>query len=258
MSLVEIAAQMSRQRRDGKETAKTGKKIFIISGLAIIFAAGLAVGAYYLFFNKETPVEIPVANVPQPIVFSDKKEVIRLKSEKREDLIDSIQKTAGALIPINTILSASFSLETPKNESTGQAAGKTEFLNSRRFLEILKIALPANLMQSLEENFTFGVYYFKKNNSFLIFKIRSFDLAFSGILDWEKNMANDLKDILSISIPTDQKFQDKIINNRDTRVLYDTNGNPILIYSFFSTQYLIISVDLETFNEIISRLSIPR
>ena len=180
---------------------------------------------------------------------SDKKEIIRLKSENREELADTIKKMSESPILLNTILNVSFFLEAP---------GQTGFIGIPKFLGILKITPPANFLQSLEKDFTFGVYYFKKNNPFIILKIRSFELAFSGALAWEKNMASDLKDILPISIPPNQKFQDAIIKNIDSRILHNGVNNPALIYAFFNRQYLVISPDADTFNEIIKRLSIPR
>lgn len=247
LSLAEIASQAPRGRRSEQETAKTGKNFFIIIGL--VLAAVVSIGTYYLFFKKEMPSEIATGDYPRPFVLSDKTEVIRLKSEKQKEIVGLIQKATEALIPLNTILSAPFFIETP--EQTG-------FIDSRKFLEILKITPPANFLQSLEKDFTFGVYYFKKNNPFLVFKVRSFDLAFSGALNWEKDMADDLKDVLLISSPANQKFQDAIIKNIDSRVLYNNENNPVLIYAFFNRQYLVVSVDIDTFNEIIRRLSIPR
>lgn len=247
LSLAEIVSQTQKQHRLKQATLKTGRIFFII--ILLIFIAGAAAGIYYLFFWKEAPRETANGNSPQPLIPSDKKEIIRLKSEKPEEMISLMQKTTEALIPLNTMLNVSFFLETP--EQTG-------FVGSQKFLEILKIAPPANFLQSLEKDFTFGVYYFKKNNPFLIFKVRSFDLAFSGILDWENNMADDLKDILLVSAPTNQKFQDAIIHNIDSRILYDGENNPTLIYAFFNRQYLIIGANADAFNELIRRLSIPR
>lgn len=241
-----ISAQTSSRRQFEEETPRK-RSFLIIVGLIIALITGIAFGAYYFLFKKEPPIEAPSIKPPESIIFSEQKETIQLKSEQKKELIDSIRKTHETPIALNTILTTSFLLENSK-----------EYTTSRRFFEILGIAPPSNLTQALDDNFTFGVYYFKKNNPFLILKIHSLDLALSGALSWEKNMANSLKDVLPISIPENQNFRDKTISNRDARILYDANNNPVLIYALSNQQYLIISTDLDTFNEVIRRLSSPR
>lgn len=248
LTLTDIASQMSRQRRLNEETIQTSKA-FLLAGGIVLLVAGLAAAGWF-FFKKEKSPETSVFEPPKSLVFSDKRQIITLKSESRLQLINLIQKTLDSAIALNTILDIPILLESPQAK---------EFLKARRFFEVLEIEPPSNFTQSLEGNFTLGVFYFKKNSPFLILKIRSFDLALAGALDWEKNMARDLKEILSIqNVPaTENRFQDKIIKNRDARILYDPDNNPVLIYAFFNKQYLVITVDFDTFEEILRRFAIP-
>lgn len=194
--------------------------------------------------TSSQPTPLPV----KPLVSSDKQQTITLKSTSRKELLASSQKILESSLFHGTVLYLPFFLETEEEKT---------FLGAQKFLEILDIQPPDNFLQSLEEPFTFGVFSLKKNTPFLIFKIRSFDLGFGGILSWERGMARDLAEILSIkNIPkTSQKFQDKTFKNRDIRILNDDSNNLVLLYTFINRQYLVLTTDFDTLEEIFQRFS---
>ncbi len=257
MSLIDVAAEISKHRRFDEETTQTKKTLLLAAGI-FLFVAGLGIGTWLVLKESQPGQTGSVLKTPKSLIFSDKQKIITLKSESRSELTSLIQQALDSLIDLNTILDLPISLEIPKDEPTGQAKEKKEFLTAQRFLEILGITPPANLTQSLDGPFTLGVFYLKKNSPFLIFQIRSFDLGKSGALSWEKNIARDLKEIMRVPTlpPETRHFQDKLIKNRDVRVLYDDADNPALIYAFFGKNYLIIASDSDTFEEIIRRFNI--
>ena len=73
-------------------------------------------------------------------------------------------------------------------------------------------------------------------------------------------MFNDLKIVFGDkeANPNPDGFEDREIKNTDTRILYDTEGNPVLIYAFFNRKYLIITTGEPALKEIIRRLSSVR
>lgn len=163
--------------------------------------------------------------------------------------MDVIQKSMETSVEPNSVLSVSFLLQTdPK-----------EYIQAVNFFDILEINLPINLNQSLSGRFTFGIFNNQKQNQpFLILEVSSFDLAFSGMLEWEKNMAKNLKEVLQIQNVSiaNQKFQDKIIKNQNARILYDASNNPVIIYAILKGKYIAISKDMDTFEEIVNRFPV--
>lgn len=243
--MAEIAAASTNRRRF-EEKAPVNKNIYFLAGVILAAAAGLAVAGWFIFF-RPAGVKEAASQAPKPLVFSEKQEKIVISSESRPELINASQNAFKSPIAINTILDIPV--------LSGPAGGQN-FIQARKFFSILKIFPPADFVQSLEGPFDLGVFYFRKNTPFLVFKIRSFDLAFAGMLEWEKNMPGDLKEILLISNApaSSEKFQDKIIANRDSRVLYNASGTPAIIYGFSGKQYLVVTGDTDTFEEIFRRL----
>jgi hypothetical protein len=248
MSFADIAAAASKRRRLG-ETESQSKKILFLTGI-ILLIAGLAAAGWLFFFKEKPAPNETILQPPRPPILSENQQIIDLKSEKRSELIDAIQTAAETDIGPGTILNFPFLLE---------ANGTKEYIQAKKFFGILGINLPINLNQSLEDSFTFGVFNNQiQNEPFLILKINSFDFAFSGVLDWEKNMAGDLKEIMSIENipPPNKKFEDKVIKNWDARILYDDSNNAVIGYAFVKSQYLVITADISTLEEIIRRFSL--
>ncbi len=95
---------------------------------------------------------------------------------------------------------------------------------------------------------------------FLIIKLDSFENAFAGMLEWEKNIAEDIgplfatREILA-QIPAGTAFSDITERNKDSRVIKTEDGQTALLYSFFNDDTLIITDNLETLHVIIDRLT---
>jgi len=104
----------------------------------------------------------------------------------------------------------------------------------------------------------------KKTNLFLIIKIKNYNLAYAGMLEWEKTIIYDLFTFFRINIKGDNNkllnkpFQDVIIKNKDIRVLYNEEGIGVFFYLFSNRKTLIISDSQNAIKEIITRLLIQK
>ena len=247
MSLVDIVAEATKQRRFDDNIPERSKKTAIL-GVGILFLIGaMAIGGW-LFLKKEkvSPVETSL-ETPKPLILSEETKIIIINLESKTHLINLVQDSLNAAIPLNAIRYLPILLKTKEKE---------EYLDAKNFLNILGANPPANFIQSLDGPFTLGVFYLKRNSPILIFKIRSFDLAFSGALNWEKNMARDLREVILIKkLPASYNFQDKTIKNHDVRVLYDESAKPVLMYSFINKEKLVITADSESLEKIFGRLA---
>ncbi|HEY4528256.1 MAG TPA: hypothetical protein VJJ48_00310 [Candidatus Paceibacterota bacterium] len=112
------------------------------------------------------------------------------------------------------------------------------------FLKVLQIEAPGNLVRALESEFMLGSV---GNKFFLIFKVKSFENAFAGMLAAEEEVVK--------SIGSQSVFRDVVFRNKDTRVLYDPSGKPLFLYSFLEKDYLVITEDPDTLSTIIERLT---
>ncbi len=247
ISLAEIAAQTARQRYSDEESGRS-KRFFILATIFVLFIAGLGFGGWHVFLREKPASEETAFQTPKPIIVSEKQEIITLKSEKHSDLVSSMQRKLDSPIALNTVLDIQVLLETPD---------KKEFLKTGSFFSILEITPPADITQALEGSFGLGVYYLKKNVPFLILKIHSLELATAGMFEWEKKLSSDLAPVLLIKnkAAIGKKFQDGVLKNHDVRILYDASNNPIIAYTFINAEYLLITIDSDTIEEIFRRFS---
>jgi hypothetical protein len=99
----------------------------------------------------------------------------------------------------------------------------------------------------------------EKDATFILYKLDSFDNAYAGMLDWEKNLADDLLPFFHnsetvASVPSNAAWQDVTIRNKDARKLADASGKTELIYSFYNQNLLIITANEDALRSILTAL----
>lgn len=124
------------------------------------------------------------------------------------------------------------------------SGGPTDFFKS------INANPPQELIEALNNRFMLAKFYLTKDWPILIFKIDSYESAFSGMLKWEKSIGKDLEGVFNSGNGGD--FSDKEIQNHDTRV------SSTLIYSFVNQDYLVIVQDEEPLKEVFHRFSSPQ
>ena len=152
-------------------------------------------------------------------------------------------------------------------------------LTITQFFEKIRYSGDEAFLRSLDTIYAFGFYSIPNNKfeTYLLIKINNFDLAFKSILDWEKYMIVDLKDIFignnesnAITSTTTEKkyskkntnvFVDKVLKNYDVREYINNENNEDIIYGFINNKYLLITSGESSFIDIKDRLlkeNIPR
>lgn len=144
---------------------------------------------------------------------------------------------------------------------------KEERLSIDNFFLLLGTRVPPPLVRSLGTDYALAVHSFNGNEGVLVTDVESFDQAFAGMLSWEESMEIDLEFMTlgkstftgtsTESIPGTRsgEFIDRLIQNRDTRILYDNQGNVKLLYSFPNSQTLVITTNRDTFIRTLDRLN---
>jgi len=243
VSLVDIAAEEAKKRGlrpdEGNGKIPFKKIILIIIGAFVVIGLGLA-GSW--FFTKNQQEEQATQLLAQPILAADDQIEVSLDLEEPQKFLNNLQNAIGSQIRLNHLLNIFVALD------------------SGEFLRMIGANPPQDFLYSLDSKFMLAKFYFAKDWPILVFKIRDYDSAFAGIIKWERFMAMDLQGLFpSPNLNnTNNFFEDKVIQNHDTRILNDKDGNSVLIYSFINRNYLVLTTNEEPLKEIFRRFSLPQ
>lgn len=227
---------------------------FALIGAAILLVGAGIIGGTIAFIRSRHP-DIPptVPNLPR-LLLADKVLRIPIDGKNADTIRRELNKILATPIPLSEVTEVSF---------TSKADGTERAVQSTAFFETLALGAPGTLTRSLDDAFTIGAHGFRKNERFLVVKVRYFQNAFGALLDWEKTMPDDLRPLFP-SIPPPEallpgevsrrRFEDSVIRNRDTRILRDENGSAILLYTFPDPKTLVFTTSEETLAEVTKRL----
>ncbi len=239
------------------------KLIFLLIGSLILIALSGLIG-WYAYKGYMTKTALPVVEqTPNRLLSSGSEVRISADNLSREAFILGVgseatkKMTNGAVVQIQL------------NKKT---ATTTTVITTHDLLNILESRAPGSLIRSLNPVFMLGLLGGEtvstnststnrtSNHVFLLIKLNSFDNAFPGMLEWEKNMRDDIlpifasPEILATTSPS-AIFSDITIQNKDARILKDSTGQTVLLYSFFDNNMLIITDNEMSLRAIISKLN---
>lgn len=228
---------------------------YLLMGSLVLFVLG-GVGAWYGYqeFVRRTVAPI-VAGPANRFISPSTSTNLDLANLSREMLIThlidaTINIPDGELRHINL------------RKAQASTTGTPTMLKTDEFLKILQSRAPGILVRALNPLFMFGALGTNSTttraSTFLIIKLDSFDNAFAGMLEWEQNMNQDIGVIFSTApllqtLPAGTTFTDLTDRNKDMRIL-SLAGEPIMLYSFFEGNMLIITDRLETMRTIVEQL----
>lgn len=243
---------------------------FIIVGLIFLSAAGVALYVVYDRFNAT--VAIP-ESTPAPFIPVDGTTDFALgaSSLQRTPLMNELESARqnnplslgliGRLIAYKTI--------------EGEEGDTYSPLTLEELLPTLAPNVPAELMRTLTGTFLLGVHTYDGSQAFLLLEVDSYEGAFAGMLAWERAMRGDLlplfnreprprlpeEEIATSSVGTVPQliqtgFSDKILENRDARVILSTSGDILLLWAPLTQNLFVVTTNEYTLREIISRLGL--
>jgi hypothetical protein len=263
ISVIKVAlAEQNKKAREELYRKAEGtpvNKIFWFIG-GIILIAGALYGSTFLI-NKKDKINIPVKIVKEEAMISyDEVSTIILGDSNK--LLDKIKNVIKEKSSIDNNSSIKYILILKEVSDVKQKIEPKELFSN------LKFTAPSALVRSLSNNYMVGTY--TKNSSsdsepmnqklFIILQSNDYEFTYAGMLDWEKTLAGDMIDLFELNT-TDTKnklneriWKDLIINNKDSRVLYNEENKPILYYIFADQNNLIIADNQDTIKEILSKL----
>ncbi len=241
--------------------------VVIVSSILLVFiGVGLSYGAYLLITNRAEEGKKPLILSRTLIVVEAQKQIplILLSEQEIRDAITREIDTAN--LPLNNIEGIYFVkklLPLKSRVETDLSRAQQGALGIREIFFIVKNNIPPNLLRAMEDqDFLFGIHSLGANRPFFVITVESFENAFAGMLKWESFMFDDLASLFSLDVSStqfiDRLFEDVVIKNRDARILKDSEGNIVLIYSFIDKETLVIATNEETFDEVVNRLKTPK
>jgi len=186
VSSVTIAAAEEKRRRFSGQTKEpqTARSVvsgfsFIVAGLLLLCVAGSAL--FYVYYLR----------APLPI------------SSNEEGLLIAVDEILP--VPIKTLSRGSMMQELVRASETKLAKGlaaqlvptQEKALQAKTFFEALIPSMPAQLMRTLESQFTLGVHFHDSNQPFLLLRVDSYQTGYAGMLAWEQTMAQDLSPLFA-------------------------------------------------------------
>lgn len=256
---VALAEQNKHEREDLYRQAEgtPTKKIFWVIGGLILIASAIY-GIYFLSNKKEVNNTVVPIIKEETLISYDNINSITIK--ENESLIEKInveRKETG--LAANSGLIKYISINKDTN-------GVKEKIGARELFSIIESSAPSSLIRSISDSFMFGLYTEEKTNDnpglFVILETNDFNFTYAGMLEWEKTMASDMYDLFKLKTKesklkvSERVWKDIFINNKDARVLYNEDDEPILYYIFADRDNLVITDNLDVIKEIISRLII--
>jgi len=247
-----------------KPEISLSKVVMIVGGVLLTLGA-LALVAY---FFRPTP-SVPIQDtLPAPFIAIDATTVVLVGvAPTRSDIVTHVQdaKTTptltlglvGRLLPVTAT----------------QEGGTQTILSAQTFLSLLAPHIPPDLLRTIEPTFLLGVHIFDQVQPFLIFKVDSYEQAYSGMLSWEGSMRQDLLPLFEYTprphIPEEglgadstgsttpvllpSGFGDRIVANHDARVLQNNTSDIYFLWTFLDRNTLVITTNQNTLVEIITR-----
>ena len=204
----------------------------------------VGVFAFVVLLKNKTAQKEPGSQVrfPASVISSDKQEFVTLEANNQQNNKNKIKEIIGSDIKIGNITDFVF------------IDGDKHLITPELFFKYSGVNTPLGFSSFLTDKFMFGVYGADQNKPFIILKISSFENSLAVMLKWEKTISSDIKEIMPVSeASSGSKFQDKIIKNHDTRILYSESGQTVLLYSFLDKDALVMTLDNNTFEEILRR-----
>jgi hypothetical protein len=121
--------------------------------------------------------------------------------------------------------------------------------------------MPPSLVRSFGDEYMFGIYSFDTNEPFIILTVDDYAIAYSGMLKWELDAGKDLATLFNIPTQNSSStlvFKDETAKNKDMRVLKDSAGTPLVLYSFIDRKTLVITKNENVLSAIVGKFLINK
>ena len=199
VSKIALAEQDRKIKRDQIERSDiptdNSRKIIAISISVLLFLVAGSIVAYLFLDRPEASTSIRVGTTQvKTIILADVQKELDtsiIEPTRFKEVLIGERKVSS--LPLGKIL-------TPfATKKEGQA---TVLVPVDQFMDMVGLRVGAQLSRSLDPEFMFGIHSYDGNQPFLILKTRSYGSAFTGMLEWENRLADDVRDLFDWPVGT--------------------------------------------------------
>mgnify|MGYP003552647626 CR=1 FL=1 len=245
--------QIIQEQEEGQKTQENASPESTKNRMLMLISSILLISAFVsLFFAFNSRGKVPTIEPIKQMknmIFVEQNKFLEIEGFSKNQIIETIKNEVADLQIKNGGIEAIYLTEN-KN-----------VVNFSRFMELMKSNVSKEVTGYTNENFMIGVYNNNNDKSlFILMKIKSFTDIFPGMKIWENKIWSDLHDLFDMELNADTKylltknFEDSITNNKNSRVLYDTEKSKILEYVFVDETSVIIISNNDAIKEVMDRL----
>lgn len=249
-----------------EERSHKTRAIVVSTLIFFLLGGGVLYGAYMFFFAAEE--RAPTLSL-DTLILAEGEETIAADGMSGDELLQRLTETKNTLsIPENNITHIRLTIDIPD-------LSRTELLPASLLLSRIGENAPPALARSLlDDEYMLGIHASLGKHPFLILKPTYYENAFASMLAWERDITEDLAPFfttgnegLVVESETGTStaprrvtaiFEDRVVENKDTRILYNNRDEVVLLYSFVDRETLIITTNRATFLEIVKRMEAKR
>jgi hypothetical protein len=242
------------EKKNLSPQSRKNKAYMFMGALLLVLAMSLS----FFFFYKEKANNVVVVQ-PQfiPLIFTDKSSSFEISEMSKEQIAQTVFSEV-----------ASTTVQPDGIEGIYLTENK-QMIGLRKFITLIGSHLSlVSDTDFVSDNFLIGVV--KNQNTtdvnsgtglFILLKVRSATDIFDSLHAWEPNIINDLHGFFGINLSSDtqylftKSFQDGIVENKNARILYDQNGNAVLMYIFADGNSVVLTDSLNAAEEIMLRIA---
>lgn len=251
-------ALAEKERKDREKYVEENKNNFssnifyVIGGVALVVSSIWAT-SYFIQKGKEASSVAVKKTTVDTLIKTDEQAMLDVTNiTNKQDLINAIKTEKLKEIKIGNTKSIVL--------YTNTEAG-IKLITTEDLIERLTINIPGTLARSLHESFMLGVHQIGgERNLFLVFSTNDYNSSFAGMLSWEPTILSSMFSLFSVNVSSslegvfETPWGDKIILNKDSRVLSLPDGTELLSYMFIDKNKFILTDKEETIKEMIQRL----
>ncbi len=272
VSVVSVAAAEAERRGKQPLSQETAEEkdsrqrswAMIIGGVALVL---IALGVIAVILLRPTTVA-PSAAPQAPFITVDDSVLVPVPAgqNSRDEVMTDLQ-AARARTKLSLGLVEWLYLAEPSSVQDGVARP----ISITELLGIIAPKAPPEILRTLSGKYIIGLHSFDENQPFLLMQVDSYETAYAGMLAWEDTMRSDLAPFFNrnpspttpgqapVASSTPQFLQtgfvDKVVENRDTRVIQNDNGDILLLWTFLGRNAVLITTNEYTLREVLSRLT---
>jgi hypothetical protein len=245
-----IPAKPVQSRTEYTATAAVRPFPVYILIVVVIIASISGIGISYYFFAKDNSVQEKVVTETKPALVATTNTKAFELTGTRVDILESLLSLIESEQNIVQLY-----------PTTADETGEQKLATPEATLQKLASHTSGSFNRSVKEIVFGGI---ERTEPFIILRITSFDIAFAGILEWEKTLSSDLSPLFGEPVLEtfdatartatqlrEAFYQDVLASNTNARVLIDETGADRIVYTFVNQQTILITTTRDALAKIL-------